>query len=180
MKQLSYWTQNNLFSGTLSLNLAAKLLAQENFIEIVQENLNSYNIDAKRIEFELIESDIMAKPEEAIKKLNSLHDLGVKISVDDFGTGYSSLSYLKRFPIDKLKIDQSFVRDLPEDEEDCSIVNAIIALGESLSLTLLAEGVEEESQKLFLVENGCDNIQGYLYSKPLPADEFEDFIKTFK
>jgi len=109
--------------------------------------------------------------------MNNLHDRGVRMSIDDFGTGYSSLSYLKKFKIYKLKIDQSFVRDISTDQEDRSIVMAIINLSRSLGLQTIAEGVETIGQLEFLREQGCDEIQGYYFSKPLPPDEFEEFAR---
>jgi EAL domain-containing protein (putative c-di-GMP-specific phosphodiesterase class I) len=109
-----------------------------------------------------------------------LKDLGVKLAIDDFGTGYSSLSYLKKFNIDKLKIDQSFIRDLQSDEADQSIVKAIIELGRNLQLTLIAEGVEELEQQTVLQEMGCDEIQGYYFSRPLPEHEFIRFLQEYK
>ena len=119
----------------------------------------------------------MSKPEEAIKLLGQISDLGIELAVDDFGTGYSSLAYLKKLPIDKLKIDQAFVRDLPEDEEDAGITKAVIALANSLNLKVIAEGVETKEQRDFLVENGCKKIQGYFYSKPVPSNEFENILR---
>jgi EAL domain-containing protein (putative c-di-GMP-specific phosphodiesterase class I) len=118
----------------------------------------------------------MKNPERASIKLKEIYDLDINIAIDDFGTGYSSLSYLKKFPITKLKIDQSFVRDIPDDEEDSAIVKAIIALGKSLNLKLIAEGVEEKNQEDFLLQNGCQNIQGYFYSRPIPAKEMQEFL----
>ena len=120
----------------------------------------------------------MTHPEESIKILNEISDLGIELAVDDFGTGYSSLAYLKRLPIDKLKIDQAFIRDLPDDEEDAVITKAVIALSKSLNLKVIAEGVETKEQRDFLVENGCKKIQGYFYSKPIPADELELILRN--
>lgn len=128
----------------------------------------------------MTESDIMKKPKENIDKLNIFHKLGIKIAIDDFGTGYSSLSYLKKFPISKLKIDQSFIRDLPNDEDDMAITKAVIALSKSLNLQIIAEGVETKEQKDFLIQNGCLNIQGYYYSKPLNAQDMEAFLLKYK
>jgi EAL domain-containing protein (putative c-di-GMP-specific phosphodiesterase class I) len=123
----------------------------------------------------------MSDPDEAVKVLTRISDLGIELAVDDFGTGYSSLAYLKKLPIDKLKIDQTFVRDLPDDEEDAGITKAVIALAKSLKLKVIAEGVENIQQRDFIVENGCENIQGYFYSKPLPASQMQSIlIKGFK
>ena len=121
----------------------------------------------------------MTNPESSIEKLNILKDLGIEISIDDFGTGYSSLSYLKRLPVSKLKIDQSFTRGIPDDRDDVVIVKTIIALAENLNLKLIAEGVETEEQKEFMFENGCHEIQGYLYSKPISSDEMKAFIEEY-
>ena len=133
---------------------------------------------AEYLELEITESQIMTNPEAAIKSLKKLSALNIELAIDDFGTGYSSLSYLKKLPINKLKIDQSFVKGLPHDDEDAGIAKAVIALANSLKLRLIAEGVETEEQKEFLIQNGCDNIQGYFYSKPVPAEEFENLLKT--
>jgi len=118
----------------------------------------------------------MNNPEESIKKLNRLHDLGISLAIDDFGTGYSSLAYLKKLPLDKLKIDRSFIKDIPEDEDDIAITQAIIALAKSLKLTTIAEGVETEQQRDFIITHGCDMIQGYFYYKPLPVDEMKKVL----
>ena len=119
----------------------------------------------------------MNNPENAIAILNKVNDLGIKLAIDDFGTGYSSLAYLKRLPLDKLKIDKSFVKDLPNDEEDAGITKAVIALAQSLNLRIIAEGVETKEQKEFIVKNGCHDIQGYYYSKPKPAKEIEKLLR---
>ncbi|MEW7977141.1 MAG: EAL domain-containing protein [Candidatus Sedimenticola endophacoides] len=128
------------------------------------------------VEFEVTEGHIMESPEEAIKMLGRLHEIGIRIALDDFGTGYSSLAHLKSLPITKLKIDQSFVADLPDDAEDVAICRAVIALAESLGLEILAEGVERKEQVDFLLENGCGHFQGYYYAKPMSSREVEALL----
>jgi len=177
MSQVSKWYKKGLNPGILAMNLAVKQLYEKDFIEIFEELMVKTECKARWIELEVTEDQIMTNPEKAIKILSKISDLGVELAVDDFGTGYSSLAYLKRLPIDKLKIDQAFVRDLPDDEEDVGITQAVIALAKSLNLKVIAEGVETKEQKDFLVKSGCINIQGYLYSKPIPADKFEILLK---
>ncbi len=176
MNQISKWYEEGLNPGVLALNLAIKQLHQKDFIDVVDNLIKETNYKAEWLELEVTESQIMTHPENAIAKLTEISDMNIEIAIDDFGTGYSSLSYLKRLPIDKLKIDQSFISDIPHDEDDMSITKAIIALAKSLNLSVIAEGVETEEQKTFLVENECVNIQGYLYAKPVPADEMEKFL----
>ena len=127
------------------------------------------------LELELTEAVTMDDPLQAIKVMDDLYQRGIRLSIDDFGTGYSSLSYLKRFPVYKLKIDQSFVRNMAEHTEDKAIVNAIINLAQNLGLKTIAEGVETAEQLALLRENGCNEVQGYFFSKPLPASQFEAF-----
>jgi EAL domain-containing protein (putative c-di-GMP-specific phosphodiesterase class I) len=177
IKQFSEWYQQGFNPGKISLNLTVKQMQQVDFIDFLKDTLAETKLEAKFVELELVESQIMSNPEEAIKLLNQLNEIGIKIAIDDFGTGYSSLSYLKKLPIDKLKIDQSFIRELPEDEEDAAISKAVIALANSLNMKIIAEGVETEKQKEFLVENGCVNIQGYLYSKPISSTEVSEILK---
>ncbi|RLA75883.1 MAG: GGDEF domain-containing protein [Epsilonproteobacteria bacterium] len=177
MNQVSQWYKDGLNPGVLSLNLAMKQLEQKDFMSILINMLKETKYDAKLLELEVTESQIMLNPEKAIKILQQIHDLGIELAVDDFGTGYSSLAYLKKLPIDKLKIDQIFVKDLPNDEEDVGITKAVIALAKSLKLKVIAEGVEIKEQKDFLVENGCENIQGYFYSRPIPSNEMEVILK---
>jgi EAL domain-containing protein (putative c-di-GMP-specific phosphodiesterase class I) len=147
-----------------------------NLPEMVTRILDSVQLPAQYLELELTEGVAMDDPLGAIAMMDKLHARGVRMSIDDFGTGYSSLSYLKRFKVYKLKIDQSFVRDITDDPEDKAIVNAIISLADSLGLKTIAEGVETEGQLAFLREQGCDEVQGYYYSKPLSADDFEAFM----
>ncbi len=177
MTQLAKWYEKGLNPGVLAMNLAVKQLQQKDFIEMFKRLMKETHCKSQWLELEVTEGQIMSKPEESIKILNKIRDIGVELAVDDFGTGYSSLAYLKRLPIDKLKIDRAFVRDLPDDEEDVGITRAVIALAKSLNLRVIAEGVETKEQRDFIVENGCENIQGYFYSKPVSADEIEVILK---
>jgi len=180
MSQMVQWRSQGFDPGILSLNLAIKQLEQKDFIGTLKMMLEETGCKPEWIELEVTEGQIMNNPDEAIIILNQLSDMGIELAVDDFGTGYSSLSYLKRLPIDKLKIDQSFIKDLPDDEEDATITKSVIALAQSLNLKVIAEGVENEAQKNFLVENGCKNIQGYFYGEPMQAAEMEGvFLKGF-
>ena len=177
MTQFTQWHNLGLDTGVLAMNLAVKQLQEKDFIQILKNLLVETGCKPHCIELEVTEGQIMTKPEDAIKILQQISDLGIELAVDDFGTGYSSLAYLKKLPIDKLKIDQAFIKDLPDDEEDIGITKAVIALAQSLNLEVLAEGVETKGQKDFLLEHGCENIQGYYYSKPIPADELEVILR---
>ena len=177
MRQFSKWYESGLNPGTLAMNLSVKQLKEEDFIDNLKSLLKDTGCKPEWIELEVTEGQIMTNPEEAIKILKRISDLGITLAVDDFGTGYSSLAYLKKLPIDKLKIDQVFVKDLPDDEEDSAITKAVIALASSLNLRVLAEGVETKEQKEFLVNNGCNNIQGYFYFPPMSATEMEEVLK---
>lgn len=170
MKQFSKWYKQSLNPGVLALNLSMRQLNENSFITDLLTTMEKYNFKASWLELEVTEGQVMSNPKQSIKKLSRLSGLGIEIAIDDFGTGYSSLSYLKKLPLHKLKIDQSFIRDIPKDEDDMAITKAIIALGKSLNLKLIAEGVETTEQKDFVTENGCDFIQGYYYSKPLPKE----------
>ena len=178
MHQLHTWYAEGLNPGVLALNLSLQQIKQKDFIEYVEQLFIDTECKPEWVEFEVTESSIMTNTQEAIKVLKQLSDLGVTIAVDDFGTGYSSLSYLKKLPIDKLKIDQSFVRELPDDEEDAAITQAVIALAKSLKLNIIAEGVETKEQKEFIVQNGCDNIQGYYYSRAVDKEQFEAILRN--
>jgi diguanylate cyclase (GGDEF)-like protein/PAS domain S-box-containing protein len=169
MKQFVKWYESGLNPGVLALNLAVKQLQQKDFIEFLKDLMQETGCKPEWLELEVTESQIMTNPKEAIKILDKISDSGVELAVDDFGTGYSSLAYLKKLPIDKLKIDQSFVRHLSDDDK--AIAKAVIALAHSLNLKIIAEGVEKKEQKEFLINNGCVNIQGYYYSRPISAKE---------
>ena len=173
IKQVVQWYKDGLNPGKLALNLAMKQLQHKDFIQMIKDALQNAGCKPEWIALEVTEGQIMTHPEKAIVLLREISNMGVELAVDDFGTGYSSLAYLKRLPINKLKIDQSFVRDLPYDEEDIGIAKSIIALSKSLNLEVIAEGVETSEQRDFLVKNGCKNVQGYFYGKPIPAHEME-------
>lgn len=177
MDQLVQWYKEGLNPGKLALNLSMKQLVQPDFIEVVSSLLKQTGCQAQWIIFEITETQVMKDPERSILILKALRKMNIELAIDDFGTGYSSLSYLKRLPIDKLKIDQSFVKGLPHDNEDSGIVKALITLSKSLKLSIIAEGVETVEQKNFLIENGCTMIQGYLYAKPMPCDDIKEILK---
>jgi len=176
MTQFAKWYDDGYNPGILAMNLSVKQLQENDFIPFLKALMLETRCKAKWMELEVTESQIMEDPKEAIKILTEISSLGIRLAIDDFGTGYSSLAYLKKLPIDKLKIDQSFVFNLPDDEEDVAIAQAVIALSKSLKLLVIAEGVETKEQKDFLVKNGCSNIQGYFYSRPVDAKEFEEKI----
>lgn len=176
MEQVGEWHKKGIDPGILSVNLSVKQLQQLDFTARLDRLCTDLAFKPEWLELEVTEGQVMEHPEEATELLRQIFNRGIKISLDDFGTGYSSLSYLKKLPITRLKIDQSFVRNLPDDEEDASITKSIIALAHSLNLDLIAEGVESEEQKDFLLANGCENIQGYYYARPMPADDLEVFL----
>lgn len=163
-------------TGKLSINASAKQLEDKHYIDDLKSFIDESGFDTNDLEIEITEGLIMKNTAHVISVLRSIKELGISISIDDFGTGYSSLSYIKRLPIDKLKIDRSFIKDIPQDKDDIAIVRTIIALAKNLSIELIAEGVETQEQVDFLVREGCVNIQGYFYSKPLSADECRDFL----
>jgi diguanylate cyclase (GGDEF)-like protein len=175
--QIQAWQRGGLAVLPVTVNLSARQFQQKDFESIVRHILREAGIDPSLVQFELTESLLMSDPQGAARTLRGLKDSGVKISVDDFGTGYSSLAYLKRFPIDALKIDHSFIRDITTDPEDAMITLAIIGLAHSLKLKVVAEGVETQEQLELLAANGCDEIQGYYFSIPTTAEECEKMLR---
>ena len=176
--QAKMWADAGLGQLRVAVNLSARQFGQKDLVAMISGVLQETGLEARYLEIELTESLIMRDVQQAILTLQQIKQLGVLLSVDDFGTGYSSLSYLKRFPIDTLKIDQAFVRDITMDADDAAIVNAIISLAHNLRLTVIAEGVETEAQLDYLRRQGCDEIQGYYFSRPIPCDAFEALLRS--
>ena len=158
----------------VSVNLSTQQFQQPALVDMIRDILNKTGLNPRYLEIEITEGTAIRYIDLAVPNLRGLHELGVSLSIDDFGTGYSSLNYLKRFPVHKLKIDQSFIRDVTRDPDDQAIVKAVIAMGHNLQLRVIAEGVETEEQLSFLKENGCDEMQGFLFTKPLPAEQIEE------
>jgi diguanylate cyclase (GGDEF)-like protein/PAS domain S-box-containing protein len=170
------WLDEGLGFGRIAVNVAGPQLAQGTFEALVLDELASAGLPASHLALEVTESFVMHKARAGIQQLANLHDAGIQIAIDDFGTGYSSLTYLKHLPIDKLKIDQSFVRDIPRSQDDMAIVEAIISMGQALDLSVIAEGVETAEQANFLVDHGCIQAQGFLFSKPLSLDRIDEHL----
>lgn len=171
-EQNKAWQDAGFEPFVVSVNVSARQFRQDSFVQVVAEVLQETGLEARYLEIELTESAVMHDAEQFIAMLGELNDLGVQISLDDFGTGYSSLSYLKRLPVDRLKVDRSFVQDIATDADDATIVRTIIALGHNLGLKVVAEGVETEQQLEFLRTNHCDELQGYYFAMPMPVAEF--------
>ena len=178
--QLKAWQLAGLPLGQVAVNLSAHQFRQQNLPATVARILAEAGLPASCLELELTESAMMDDPVAAVAMMDALHRDGVRMSIDDFGTGYSSLNYLKRFRIDKLKIDQSFVRDLTQDPEGEAIVEAIVSLARTLRFRTIAEGVEKPEQLAFLRASGCQEVQGYLFSRPLPPDELAVWLRAWR
>ncbi|MFM9438155.1 diguanylate cyclase (GGDEF)-like protein, partial [Janthinobacterium sp. CG_23.3] len=170
-RQNRAWQDAGLPPITMSVNLSARQFKEANLVARIAEALRDSGLAPRYLGMELTESLIMQDLQQALQTMRELQAMGVQLSIDDFGTGYSSLSALKSFPIGRLKIDKSFVRDLPDDDDDRAIATAVISLGHKLQLKVVAEGVETQAQRDFLHANGCDEMQGYLFSRPVPAEE---------
>lgn len=170
-RQLRQWREDGLDPPRCAINLSVRQFSSDTLVEDIRAALAVSALESGVIEVEITESLLMSDPERALRALRALHDMGVRIAIDDFGTGYSSLAYLKRFPAHTLKIDRSFVKGLPDDRDDGAITQAVIAMAHSLSMQVVAEGVENEAQLNYLRRLGCDQAQGYLLGRPIPAHE---------
>ena len=175
-KQITKWKRQNLPIETVAVNIAGSQIHDGDLVATMKKILRKNNCQAEWLELEISENFITEQSQQSISTLQQLHDTGISIAVDDFGTGYSSLSNLKQLPIDKLKIDRSFIRDINRDKDDVALIQSIIAMGKSLQLKLIAEGVEHRSHEIFLTANGCEYAQGYYYSKPVSADKIEEML----
>lgn len=175
-RQAKAWQEAGLAPLVISVNVSPRQFRDSNWVSHVASVLHSTGLEPRYLELEITESLIMDDMGAAVERMRALDALGVKLAIDDFGTGYSSLSALKRFPVSRLKIDRSFVADIPNDEDDMAITSAIVSLAQKLGLAVIAEGVETEAQAAFLLDCGCTDIQGYLFSKPLPANGFAAFL----
>jgi diguanylate cyclase (GGDEF)-like protein len=177
-RQARAWGRDGLDALTIAVNLSGRQFSQDALLAQVTRALDASGLDPARLELEITESTAMTQPERTARILGAVDQLGIGIAIDDFGTGYSSLAYLKRFPVDVLKIDRSFVRDLPDDIDDGAITRAVIALARSLKMRVVAEGVETSRQLDFLTAHGCDIAQGYFVAAPLAADAFVAFVRN--
>jgi EAL domain-containing protein (putative c-di-GMP-specific phosphodiesterase class I) len=180
VRQLKDWMDQGCAPMVVAVNLSATQFRHPGFSERVKHILDEEQISAHHLELELTEGVAMYDPVTAVSIMNTLHDLGIRMSIDDFGTGYSSLNYLKKFKVYKLKIDQSFVRDISTDQEDRAIVAAIISMAKDLGLQTIAEGVETIEQLEYLRAQDCDEAQGYYFNRPLPAEELEALLSLNK
>ena len=176
-RQIAEWQRSGVGLVQVAVNVSALQLAEDDLIQEIERSLKTHQVEAQWLELELTESSLMVSTPHTIASLLALKDIGVKISIDDFGTGYSSLAYLSRFPIDKLKIDIAFIKMVTHNPQDAAIARTIIELAHSLDLQVIAEGVETREQLEFLTDNGCDQVQGFLFCRPLPANELERLLR---
>lgn len=176
--QMRLWLDAGLEVPQIAVNLSARQFRENDLLEMIRTSLNCSDLPASMLALEITESTIMVDVEQALKTLQGLKSMGLQLSLDDFGTGYSSLSYLKRFSADRLKIDRSFVRDITSDADDAAICKAVIALAHTMKMKVIAEGVETEGQMQYLRRQLCDEMQGYYFSRPLPAHEFAELLRN--
>lgn len=177
-KQNKEWQNQGYPPLRVSVNLSTKQFYQSNLLDKIKEILNETELEPEWLELEITES-IFTDINHAVAVLQEIRELGVHISIDDFGTGYSSFSYIKHLPVDTLKIDASFIRDIDQNKESQAIVKAILDIAQTLNLNVIAEGIESQEQLIVLSEDGCSQGQGFLFSKPLSPHEFENYFKQF-
>ena len=175
-EQAKAWQDAGAKPFRIAVNLSGRQLGQSNIIQDVEEAIAASGLDPSFLELELTESCVMKRAEQAAKILDALRELGTTIAIDDFGTGYSSLNYLKRLPVDRLKIDRSLIHDIPGDPNDVAIAKAIVAMGHSLGLSVIAEGIETKVQRDLLASIGCDEMQGFLFSPPIAASALANLL----
>jgi len=171
------WQDQGHAPLVMSVNLSARQFREKNLVDKIVDVLNETGLEARYLDLEITESLIMSQADSTVVLLERLHQLGVGLSIDDFGTGYSSLAYLKRFPVQSIKIDQSFVRDLTTNADDAAIITAVVAMAKSLKLKVIAEGVETKEQLDFLATLKCDEYQGYYFGRPVPAESFIKYLQ---
>jgi EAL domain-containing protein (putative c-di-GMP-specific phosphodiesterase class I) len=175
--QLASWSKQGLGHLTIAVNVSVQQFAREDFVDTVLESLKEFGVNPQQLELEITESLLMRNVDHTTARMKRFRAAGVALSIDDFGTGYSSLGYLRQFPVDSLKIDRSFVKDLHRSEDDAAICAAIIAMARELKLKVIAEGVENAEQLKFLRRQRCDQAQGYLISRPIPPAELQILLQ---
>jgi predicted signal transduction protein with EAL and GGDEF domain len=179
-KQAKTWRSDGINLARIAVNVSAVQFAEPGFATIVRQILEEVQLEPSVLELEVTENILMKNAELAVQTLGRLKEIGVKIAIDDFGTGYSSLSYLKQFPIDRLKIDKAFVKDVDSDPNDAAIAMAVIAMAGSMDMRVIAEGVENNNQLSFLREKQCDEVQGFLLSRPIPSQEMSGYLNSLE
>ncbi|XOF35397.1 MAG: putative bifunctional diguanylate cyclase/phosphodiesterase [Candidatus Electrothrix sp. YB6] len=178
--QMKEWEKEGLRNVPIAVNLSARQFQDDRLFQLIMACLNEFGITPEMLELEITESVLMEYPDDAVMLLRKIHDFGVRIAIDDFGTGYSSLAYLKKFPVNTLKIDRAFIADITYDTNDAAIVESILAMARSLHLKVIAEGVETKEQADFLREKGCDEVQGYYFSRPLAPEQYAELLSDRK
>ncbi len=178
-RQCRQWMEDGYEKITIAVNVSARDFQQEGLLEKIQQSLAEYNLSPDILDLEITESTIMNAPDMAIEILKKVKEMGISVALDDFGTGYSSLSYLKRFPVDSIKIDRAFVRDITTCKDDAAIAGAVISMAHSLGMRVVAEGVETMDQQRFMASLSCDEMQGFIVSEPLPANDFQKFLEPY-
>ena len=177
-EQQKRWLEEGKYTRKVAVNLSPRQFREQNFPQRVEEILNDSGLPAQYLELEITESSAMEHAGETINMMNELNAMGLSLAIDDFGTGYSSLAYLKRFPIQKLKIDRSFIADIAVDQNDAAIAKSIISLAHNMSLNVVAEGVEDDDQVEWLRQRGCDMAQGFYFAKPLSVEQLDQHLRN--